>query len=131
MTDVYVVRNQLGHYWGKSNAWVDGTEARAVMRVKHEDEAVNTLFELSSKDYDLRGEVIAVPLNEKGEVVVKPSEHLIPKEPPPGKADTDMEKSAGDTEGEAQEPSAEGDQPPAASSEEAPTEDDREPASTP
>ena len=29
MTDVFVIRNQLGHYWGKSKTWVDGSEAGA------------------------------------------------------------------------------------------------------
>lgn len=74
MTDVFVIRNQLGHYWGKSKTWVDGAEARAVMRTKHEDEAVNTLFELSSKDVELRGSVLATQLNERGEPVVEASQ---------------------------------------------------------
>lgn len=78
MTDVYVIRNQLGHYWGKSKEWVDGTEPGRVMRLRHEDEAVNTLFELSSKDFELRGEVLAVTLSDRGEPVVEPSEHLLP-----------------------------------------------------
>lgn len=82
MTDVYVIRNQLGHYWGKSKEWVDGTEPKAILRVKHEDEAVNTLFELSSRDFDLRGAVISASLTEKGEPDVEPSEHLLPKETP-------------------------------------------------
>ena len=30
MTDVFVIRNQLGHYWGKGKAWVD---RRADLRV--------------------------------------------------------------------------------------------------
>ena len=74
MTDVFVIRNQLGHYWGKSKAWVDGSEARAVMRAKHQDEAINTLFELSSKDIDLRGEVIAAELSQRGEPVIETSQ---------------------------------------------------------
>ena len=74
MTDVFVIRNQLGHYWGKSRAWVDGSEARAVMRAKHQDEAINTLFELSSKDIDLRGEVIAAELSQRGEPVIESSQ---------------------------------------------------------
>lgn len=74
MTDVFVIRNQLGHYWGKSKAWVDGSEARAVMRAKHDDEAVNTLFELSSKDFELRGEVLRVELSERGEPVIERSQ---------------------------------------------------------
>ncbi|KZX59437.1 hypothetical protein A3709_14165 [Halioglobus sp. HI00S01] len=84
MSDVYVIRNQHGHYWGKSKEWVSGSEAKAVMRVKHEDEAINTLFELSSKDTELRGEVVATALSEKGEPVVEPSQVPLPNlEPEP------------------------------------------------
>ncbi|AQA19717.1 hypothetical protein BST95_17180 [Halioglobus japonicus] len=84
MSDVYVIRNQHGHYWGKSKEWVSGSEAKAVMRVKHEDEAINTLFELSSKDIELRGEVVATALSEKGEPVVEPSQVPLPNlEPEP------------------------------------------------
>lgn len=78
MTDVYVIRNQLGHYWGKSKAWADGRDPHAVQRWKHEDEAINTLFELSSKDFELRGEVLPVPLSERDEPVLEPSEHPLP-----------------------------------------------------
>ena len=74
MTEVYVVRNQHGHYWGKAKHWVDGSSPKAVMRAKHEDEAINTLFELSSRDIELRGEVIAVALSERGEPVIEPSQ---------------------------------------------------------
>ena len=94
MSDVYVIRNQLGHYWGKAKAWVDGTEARAVMRLRHEDEAINTLFELSSKDVELRGEVSPVALDERGEVVVEPSAHLIVQ---PGPADADSDAAGNST----------------------------------
>lgn len=86
MTDVYVVRNQLGQFWGKSKAWADGRNPKAIIRTAHEDEAVNTLFELSSKDFELRGEVVQVELSEKREPVVEPSEHLIEPEPALGKA---------------------------------------------
>ncbi|MCB1841435.1 MAG: hypothetical protein KDI09_00600 [Halioglobus sp.] len=78
MTDVYVICNQHGHYWGKGKAWVDGRDPRAVMRCKHADEAVNTLFELSSKDVDLRGEVQPAALSERGEPVIKPSAVPLP-----------------------------------------------------
>ena len=74
MTDVYVIRNQHRHYWGKSKAWVSGSDAKAVMRAKHEDDAVNTLFELSAKDVELRGEVLAATLSERGEPVIEPSQ---------------------------------------------------------
>ena len=76
--EVQVVRNQLGHYWGKSKAWVDGRDPRGVARVKHRDEGVNLLFELSAKDVDLRGEVIAVPVTERGEPVLEVSSIPLP-----------------------------------------------------
>lgn len=81
MTDVFVVRNQLGHYWGKAKTWVDGSDPRAVMRTPHEDEAINTLFELSSRDIELRGEVIATQLTERKDPRIEPSEIPLPLEP--------------------------------------------------
>ena len=78
MSDVFVIRNQLGHYWGKGKLWVDGREAKAVMRSRHRDEAVNTLFELSSRDVELRGEVVAVDVDPRGEPVVEPSQVPLP-----------------------------------------------------
>ena len=93
MTDVFVIRNQLGHYWGKSKTWVDGSEARAVMRAKHEDEAINTLFELGSKDFELRGEVLAAELTERGEPVIEASQIPLLLEPEP-EADADAVESA-------------------------------------
>ena len=99
MTEVYVIRNQLGHYWAKSKEWVDGSEPRTVMRAKHEDEAVNTLFELSAKDIDLRGEVVAAELSERGDPVIPVSEHPLPatEEPEPEAA---VEADASATTGE-------------------------------
>lgn len=80
MTKVFVVRNQLGHYWGKKKRWVDGTVARRVMHVKHEDEGLNLLVELSAKDVELRGEVIPVEMTERGVPVVEPSEQRLEDE---------------------------------------------------
>ena len=81
MTDVFVIRNQLGHYWGKKKLWVDGGDARIVMRFKHNDEAVNTLFELGSKDIDLRGEVTSAALSPRGEPMVEASDIPLPAIP--------------------------------------------------
>ena len=80
MTDVFVIRNQHGHYWGKAKDWVSGEEARAVMRARHEDEAVNTLFELSTRDIELRGEVVSAELSERGDPIIEPSEVPLPFE---------------------------------------------------
>lgn len=97
MSEVFVVRNQLGHYWGKSKKWVDGRDPKAVQRAKYEDEAINTLFELGSKDFELRGEVLPVPLTERGEVVIEPSEHLIEEEPVEPVAPADAEPTGEET----------------------------------
>lgn len=98
MSEVFVIRNQLGHYWGKSKAWVDGRDARAVQRVKHQDEAVNLLFELSSKDVDLRGEVVTATVDDRAEPLLEPSSNPLPLPLP---AETGPPISAGATEQEA------------------------------
>jgi hypothetical protein len=90
MTDLFVIRNQLGHYWGKRKEWVDGSDARVVMRTKHRDDAANTLFELSSKDFELRGEVIAAGLDQRGEPIVEPSQIPLPVDT---EADTEAENT--------------------------------------
>ena len=79
MPDVFVITNQLGHFWGKSKQWVDGKDPRTILRARHQDEAVNTLVELSTKDMALRGNVVEVPLNQRGEPVVTVSEIPVPQ----------------------------------------------------
>ncbi len=81
MSDVFVIQNQLGHFWGKKKLWVDGSDGRIVMRVKHRDEAVNTLFELGSKDIELRGEICAATLSNRGEPMVEVSDIPLPQVP--------------------------------------------------
>ncbi|MFK8047647.1 MAG: heat-shock protein HtpX [Halioglobus sp.] len=81
MTDVFVICNQQGHFWGKRKMWVDGSDPKALMRVKNRDEATNTLFELSSKDFELRGDIIEVELNDKGEPIVQVSDIPLPSLP--------------------------------------------------
>ena len=97
MTDVFVIRNQSGHYWGKNKAWADGSDPRVLLRTKHEDEAVNTLVELSTKDIELRGEVLTVALNERGNPIVEPSQNPLPAEP---EAELESDSDPGATGGE-------------------------------
>jgi len=82
MSETFVVCNQLGQFWGKKKRWVDGNKARKIMLCKHADEGLNLLVELSSKDIDLRGEVIPVALDERGLPEVEPSKHLLEDEDP-------------------------------------------------
>ena len=58
----FILRNQDGHYWGRSKEWINGSDRARVAQYKHRDEASNTVFELSSKDFGLRAEILAVQL---------------------------------------------------------------------
>lgn len=104
MSSTFVVRNQLGQFWGKKKKWVDGTAPKRVLVCKHEDEGVNLLVELSAKDIDLRGEVAATEVNEKGVPQVESSAHLIVDEPEPtlepeeAEAETTSEEAAEEPE---------------------------------
>ena len=60
----FILKNQDGHYWGRSKEWVDGSDRSRVAQYKHRDEASNTVFELSSKDFGLRAEVLGMTLKE-------------------------------------------------------------------
>ena len=94
MSELFVIRNQLGHYWGKSKAWVDGADAKAVMRARHQDQAINTLFELSSKDIELRGEVLQVETTERGEPVIETSQIPLPIEEDPSADSIDQDTAS-------------------------------------
>ncbi|GAB5414809.1 MAG: hypothetical protein Cons2KO_24120 [Congregibacter sp.] len=76
--EIYIIRNQLGQFWTRAGEWVDGREPQRLLKLKHQDEALNQLVELSAKDIELRGEVLATSLNDKKEPVVETSEHLTP-----------------------------------------------------
>ena len=79
MSGAFVIRNQLGHYWGKSSSWVKGGNAGQVACWTHRDEAVNTLFELGSKDTDLRGEVLLTETEGQLPKNLDISQHPVPK----------------------------------------------------
>jgi len=65
MTDAYIIRNQDGHYWGRGKRWVDGRDGSKVLTFSHYDEVTNTVFELSSKDIELRCETLEMALSEE------------------------------------------------------------------
>lgn len=60
----FILKNQDGHYWGRSKEWVDGSDRSRVAQYRHRDEASNTVFELSSKDFGLRAEILEMTLKE-------------------------------------------------------------------
>ena len=79
MSGAFVIRNQLGHYWGKSGSWIKGGRAGQVACWAYRDEAVNTLFELGSQDTDLRGEVMLTETEDQLPKNLKISELPVPK----------------------------------------------------
>lgn len=70
MTKVFVVTNQLGLYANKHKEWIDGRESKLLFRSNHKDEAINLVFELSSKDILLRAEAISVDLDDNNQPLV-------------------------------------------------------------
>lgn len=64
MQHSFILKNQDGHYWGRSKEWVDGSDRSRVAQYKHRDEASNTVFELSSKDFGLRAEIMEIRLKD-------------------------------------------------------------------
>ena len=79
MSGVFIIRNQLGHYWGKSGSWVKGGRPGQVASWTHRDEAVNTLFELGSQNTDLRGEVMLTETEDQLPKNLEISQHPVPK----------------------------------------------------
>ena len=79
MSGVFIIRNQLGHYWGKSGSWVKGDRVGQVACWTHKDEAVNTLFEIGSGDTELRGEIMLAETNNEQPTNLEISEHPLPK----------------------------------------------------
>ncbi len=71
MTSVFVVKNQLGLFLSKQQEWVDGSDSHTLYRSTHKDEAINTVFEVSSRDIYLRAEAVACECNEKGNPLVE------------------------------------------------------------
>ena len=71
MSNIFVVTNQHGHFINKHKEWVDGRDPKVLFRTAHKDEAINLVFELSSKDIYLRAEAIQVELDDNNQPVVE------------------------------------------------------------
>ena len=91
MSGAFVIRNQLGHYWGKSSRWVNGRYPGQVACWTHRDEAVNTLFELGSQDTDLRGEVMPTETEHQVPKNLEISQHPVPNPDKGGDLENDEE----------------------------------------
>ncbi|HEY3699225.1 MAG TPA: hypothetical protein VGK97_07830 [Spongiibacteraceae bacterium] len=70
MNNVFVIKNQLGLYLNRQQEWVDGSDRYCLFRAAHKDEAINTVFEVSSRDIYLRAETLACEIDDKGNPIV-------------------------------------------------------------
>jgi len=80
MSSVYLVKNQQGYFATKQKAWECGRDPKLLFKTAHKDEAINMVFELSSKDISLRAEVIAVEQNDKNLPIVEVTAPPVVKE---------------------------------------------------
>ncbi len=62
---MYILHNQDGYFLTKSGDWADGREVGALYKTIHKDEAINQLFEVNSKDYNLRISLLECEVNSK------------------------------------------------------------------
>ena len=79
MASVFVVKNQHNHYLNKQLEWVDGSENHTLYRTPHKDEAINTVFEVSSRDIYLRAEALACECDEKANPLVTVADLPVPR----------------------------------------------------
>ena len=92
MSQIFILQNQDKLFFGKSKEWVDGYDANAVYKTVHKDEAVNQMFEITSKDYKQRVKIVICELDEKALPVID-SEIMpapLPKVPKSPKASADL-----------------------------------------
>ena len=69
----YVIQNQHGHYLGKNKEWTDGRDRRIVFRCQDKVDAINMVFELSSKDIELRAHYRECDVDDFGNPLVEAS----------------------------------------------------------
>jgi len=70
MKTVFILQNQRKQFLSKQNEWVDGRDANTLFKTAHKDEALNQLFEASSKDYTQRVQLLECRLNDKNLPVI-------------------------------------------------------------
>ena len=78
MSSLFIITNEDGHFYSKQKDWTDGQQRSAIFRVKHYDEALNTLLELNSKDIELRATVLEAETDNRGEPIITISDVPLP-----------------------------------------------------
>lgn len=66
MSELFILQNHDKLFLGRQKEWLDGRDPASLFKTPHKDEAVNQVFEISSKDYTQRIKVVSCKVNEKG-----------------------------------------------------------------
>ena len=107
MSELFILQNQDKLFLGRQNNWLDGRDLAALFKTVHKDEAINQMFEASSKDYKQRIKLLCCSANEKGLPIIDPE--LLP-EPLPKVGKTLFDAlDAAETPGTSVTPAAESD----------------------
>jgi hypothetical protein len=77
MSELFILQNQDKLFLGRQNNWLDGRDLAALFKTAHKDEAINQMFEASSKDYKQRIKILSCTANEKGLPLIDPE--LLPE----------------------------------------------------
>lgn len=72
MSELFILQNQDKLFLGKQKDWLDGRDLGGLFKTVHKDEAINQMFEVSSKDYTQRVKVLSCRANEKGLPIIEP-----------------------------------------------------------
>ena len=72
MSELFILQNQDNLFLGRQNNWLDGRDLAALFKTAHKDEAINQMFEASSKDYRQRIKVLSCGATEKGLPLIDP-----------------------------------------------------------
>ena len=72
MSELFILQNHDKLFLGRQKEWLDGRDPAGLFKTPHKDEAVNQVFEISSKDYTQRIKVVSCKANEKGLPVIEP-----------------------------------------------------------
>ena len=77
MSSVFIIQNSEGLFLSRQGEWVGSDEASSLFKSPHQDQAINELFEASSRHITLRAKVVSANTSSRGVPLV--SELAAPK----------------------------------------------------
>ena len=91
MATTFVIQNQHGHFWSKQKDWTDGSDRRTVYRTTDKVDAINLVFELSSKDVGLRAAHLECEVDDFGNPLIEASDVPLPGADEDGPEESDSQ----------------------------------------